>query len=83
MAEKKQASAAPGSGVDRQEARIMALEEQLAHQVRVGEELSGMVSAQWNEIDTLKKRLSNLAKRFVDLEESGGSHPEITKPPHY
>jgi len=61
----------------------MALEEQIAHQAKVIEELSGMIAAQWNEIDPLKKRLANLTKRFVELEDASAPHHENTKPPHY
>ena len=71
------------SGKDNQEARLTALEEQIAHQANVIEEMSGMIAAQWNEIDPLKKKLAVLVKRFVDLEEASAPHHENTKPPHY
>lgn len=63
--------------------RIMALEEQLAHQAITIDELSSALAQQWQQMDKMKIKLDSLTKRFLDLEEATAPSPEITKPPHY
>ena len=63
--------------------RIVALEERLAHQTMMIEELSGTVAQQWEQIDRMQKKLTALTTRFLDLEDATAPAPEITKPPHY
>lgn len=63
--------------------RIMSLEETMAHQARVIDELSATVARQWDELDRARRKLDALTERFLSLEEATGPAPEITKPPHY
>ena len=65
------------------EDRIVQLEETVAYQAKTIDELSEQAVAQWKEIDRLKKQFEVLADRFLDLEESAGERPAVTKPPHY
>ncbi|AJY45399.1 SlyX family protein [Martelella endophytica] len=65
------------------EDRIVQLEETVAYQAKTIDELSEQLAAQWKEIDRLKKQFEVLADRFLELEESAGERPAITKPPHY
>lgn len=69
------------------------MEEMLAHQQRQIDDLSDIVTRQWQEIEALKKRLARLQDKVVTLEESGGGEDgkslSVTeqalrdKPPHY
>lgn len=66
------------------ETRIMDLEERLAFQDRAIEELNETVTAQWKEIETLKRDIARLTDqlRAVEgaLDQVGGHEPP---PPHY
>ena len=68
---------------DRNQERIMALEELAAHQSRTIEELSAELASQWKTIDQMSKTLTRLMDRFSALEEASLEAPAITKPPHY
>lgn len=63
--------------------RITALEETIAHQARMIEEMSGEMARQWETIDVLKKRLARLTERFTALEETATSPAESKPPPHW
>lgn len=63
--------------------RIEKLEELAAHQARTIEDLSHSLARQWDEADKMRKKLDALTRRFLDLEEAVGPHPENTPPPHY
>lgn len=63
--------------------RLIAAEEELAHQAVTIETLSETVARQWDEIDQLKKRVDALTKRLLQLEEDAGSDIRSTRPPHY
>lgn len=65
------------------EDRILHLEETVAHQSRVIEELSGELAVQWRQIDQLRTKLDRLTERFLSLEEQSLDAPAITRPPHY
>lgn len=65
------------------EYRLAELEELNTHQAQVIDDLSLMVSKQWDKIDKLETKVSALVARFLSLEESNGPAPENTKPPHY
>ncbi len=65
------------------EERIVQLEELVAHQAKVIEELSDQVARQWDAHERERKRLEALIRRFLELEETATPAPEITKPPHY
>lgn len=69
--------------VEIDETRLTALEEQIAHQAVTIEELSAAIARQWEQMDKMRVKLDALTRRFLDLEESTGPSPEITRPPHY
>ncbi len=66
-----------------QDDRITRLEETVAHQARVIEDLSDQLADQWKVVDQMRAKLEWLVVRFATLEEMAGEAPPITKPPHY
>lgn len=66
-------------------ARIEKLEEELAHQARMIEELSGVVARQDAEIARLTRRVEMLMQRAAEQEvEASGTVPLADqKPPHW
>ncbi|PZU82620.1 MAG: hypothetical protein DI528_19045 [Shinella sp.] len=69
--------------MDDQEERILRLEETVAHQSRVIEELSDQLAEQWKVVEQTRAKLDRLTERFLSLEEQALEAPAITKPPHY
>lgn len=65
------------------EARIIALEETVAHQAKTIEELSDQLAEQWKVVEQTRAKLDRLTERFLTLEEQSLDAPAITKPPHY
>lgn len=65
------------------EERILHLEETVAHQTRIIEDLSGEITAQWKIIEQMRIKLDRLTERFLSLEEQTLEAPAITRPPHY
>lgn len=65
------------------ESRMIRLEETVAHQARMLEELSAELAGQWKLIEQMRTKLERLTERFLELEEQSLSAPPITKPPHY
>ncbi|MCX8997562.1 SlyX family protein [Rhizobiaceae bacterium BDR2-2] len=65
------------------EDRITVLEELVAHQGRVIEDLSGELAEQWKVIEQMRKKLDRLTERLLDLEEQALEAPAVTRPPHY
>jgi Uncharacterized protein conserved in bacteria len=63
--------------------RIMRLEETVAHQGRVIEELSDQLAEQWKVVEQTRAKLDRLTERFLSIEEQVLDAPPITKPPHY
>ena len=73
--------------------RLTAIEMQIAHQEQQIGELNDVITAQWREIDTLKRKLGEAEDKIEDLRyrrDSGEgdalSSAEIAardKPPHY
>ena len=63
--------------------RIERLEEQVAHQARVIEELSDQVQSLWTLVEALKRKQKMSGERLADLEDLLREKPTITKPPHY
>jgi SlyX protein len=65
-------------------ARIDSLEIRLAHQDQVIEDLNKVTTAQWAQIDMLKRQIEQLRDRVQELESnrapSGLPEPP---PPHY
>lgn len=68
---------------DNSEARIIALEETVAHQAKTIEELSDQLTEQWKVVEQTRAKLDRLTERFLSLEEQSLEAPAITKPPHY
>ena len=62
--------------------RIEMLESASAHQDRIIEELNNTISAQWRDIDLLKRRLKQLDDELREV-EAGLPAPPNQKPPHY
>ncbi len=66
------------------EKRFSDIEQAITHQDQQIQDLSDMVSEQWQEIDGLKKRLSHAAARLKSLENPDeDSNITDEKPPHY
>lgn len=65
------------------EKRIVSLEETVAHQSRVIDELSDQLAEQWRVVEQTRTKLDRLTERFLSLEEQSLDAPAITKPPHY
>lgn len=65
--------------------RIMALEESVAHLVKVVDELSEVIARQDREIERLTRRLQMIMEREAEREfDSSGSIPLADqKPPHW
>jgi len=63
--------------------RITTLEETVAHQTKVIDELSGEIARQWETIRALQKRFDVLSERFLALEEASTAAPENRPPPHW
>ncbi|PPJ48301.1 hypothetical protein C0075_22780 [Rhizobium sp. KAs_5_22] len=66
-----------------QEDRILRLEETVAHQARIIEELSDQLTEQWKVVEQARAKLDRLTERFLSLEEQSLEAPAITRPPHY
>lgn len=64
--------------------RLVELELKLEHQERALEDLSEMVTRQWQVIDRLEREVRRLSEQLVDLEGAGKSGiPKDAPPPHY
>lgn len=66
-----------------QDERIMRLEEMLAHQARVIDDLSDQLAEQWKVVEQTRAKLERLSERFSNIEEQSLDAPAITRPPHY
>lgn len=62
--------------------RIDALEMRLAEQERVVDDLNAAVTAQWDALDGLTRRLARALDRLADAESRLPHDPE-KPPPHY
>jgi SlyX protein len=60
--------------------RIDALEARLMFQEATIETLNAAVTAQWQEIDALKRRVTTLSEQ---LAEADAPQPANERPPHY
>lgn len=65
------------------EAQIAELEALSTHQAQTIDDLSIMVSKQWDKIDKLEAKVGALVERFLALEDNTSPAPENTRPPHY
>jgi SlyX protein len=64
--------------------RLDALEVRIAHQDDVIEDLNRTVTAQWKEIDRLKREITVLNDRLASAELSLGGDPgDDPPPPHW
>ncbi|KQY13216.1 SlyX family protein [Rhizobium sp. Root482] len=63
--------------------RITRLEETIAHQAKVIEELSDQLTEQWKVVEQTRAKLDRLTERFLNLEEQSIEAPANTRPPHY
>lgn len=63
--------------------RITRLEETVAHQGRIIDELSDQLTEQWRVVEQTRAKLDRLTERFMAIEEQSGEAPPITRPPHY
>ncbi|WP_316859331.1 SlyX family protein [uncultured Cohaesibacter sp.] len=64
------------------EERVVDLEIQITHQANTIDDLSQMVSRQWEMIDRLTRQVKLLQDSIQELEENIGP-PGNEKPPHY
>jgi SlyX protein len=62
--------------------RIVALEARLMFQEATIETLNATVTAQWHEIDTLKRRVVALSEQVAEA-EANAPGPSNERPPHY
>ena len=65
------------------EARIIRLEETVAHQQTVIDDLSRMASEQWQRAERLNREIRRLTETMEDLEERATGSVPVTKPPHW
>lgn len=61
--------------------KIVEIEMTLSHHERQILELSEIASAQWKDIEWLKRRMNDALSRIAQTE--GGALPASVKPPHY
>jgi len=66
-----------------EQSRITTLEETVAYQAKIIEELSDQIAEQWKVVEQTRHKLDRLAERFLMLEEQSLDAPAITKPPHW
>lgn len=62
--------------------RIDALEARLMFQDATIEALNETVTAQWREIEALKRKIAQLSERLEEA-EAGAPRPANERPPHY
>lgn len=66
------------------EARIDALEEKIAYQDQVIDDLNIAVTDQWKEIDTLRRLVTSLLDEVKEMELAARATPgREPPPPHY
>jgi SlyX protein len=62
--------------------RLDALEVRAAYQDDTIETLNATITAQWKEIDSLKRQIAMLSDRLQEAEAGQGA-PANERPPHY
>lgn len=62
--------------------KITEIEITLAHQEQTITEMGDIITAQWKEIETLKKRLDKTLAKIEELQDGEGIEAD-QKPPHY
>lgn len=63
--------------------KLADLEIRFTEQEKTVQELSDIVSKQWDLIDRLTRRLENTHDRLSVLEEDMPANSAVEKPPHY
>ncbi|MCO5130737.1 MAG: SlyX family protein [Xanthobacteraceae bacterium] len=63
--------------------RIDALEARVAYQDDTIETLNQTVTAQWQQIDALRRLVGELGERLSEAENGGRDRPANERPPHY
>ncbi len=63
--------------------RIDALEARVAYQDDTIETLNQTVTAQWQQIDALRRLVGELGERLSEAESRGRDRPANEPPPHY
>ncbi|MBO3758531.1 SlyX family protein [Ciceribacter sp. L1K22] len=63
--------------------RLIRLEETVAYQAKIIDELSDQLAEQWKVVEQTRSKLDRLTERFLTLEENSLDAPAITRPPHY
>lgn len=64
------------------EKRTEALEMRITYQDEAIEALNATITAQWTDIDALKRQVAALREQLAEA-EAGGSAPRNEPPPHY
>jgi len=62
--------------------RIDALEIRLTYQDETIEQLNQTITAQWNQIDSLRRQIAKLNERLQEA-EANAPGPANERPPHY
>jgi len=65
------------------EARIDALETQVAFQEQTIEDLNKAISDQWSEFGKMNREITKLQSHLEEVEASTGGTDIIDRPPHY
>jgi SlyX protein len=65
------------------EARLVRLEELVAHQQAAIDELTRQLTEGWKENEKLRRDLARLADRFDELEDGTDAPAADQKPPHW
>ncbi len=63
--------------------RIDALEIRVAYQDETIESLNKTITAQWAQLDGLKREIAGLRERLADAENRAVTAPSSEVPPHY
>ena len=69
--------------IDELSDRIDRLEARLMYQDVTIETLNQTITAQWREIDTLKRQIALLSERLDEARATGAQGPVDEPPPHY
>ena len=64
--------------------RLDELEMRVVHQDQTIEDLNAAITAQWKLIERLERKVTRLAERVADAEQSTGQAAPVDRPPpHY
>ena len=64
-------------------ARLQRLEETVADQGRLIDDLNEVITDQWKQIEKLQRDLERFAEELAEIESGDPERGRITKPPHY